>query len=72
MSESKGHRPGCPTCTRQVDGPGANRWFPFCSARCKDIDLAKWLRGEFRIPGRPVAAPPDGDGRAGETSDEDV
>ena len=27
-----------------------NAAFPFCSARCKTIDLGKWLNGEYRIP----------------------
>jgi hypothetical protein len=27
-----------------------NRAFPFCSERCKNIDLARWLNEEYRIP----------------------
>ena len=23
---------------------------PFCSQRCKDVDLGRWLRGDYRIP----------------------
>jgi hypothetical protein len=26
---------------------------PFCSKRCADLDLAKWLKGEYAIPGAP-------------------
>ncbi|RTM07131.1 MAG: DNA gyrase inhibitor YacG, partial [Hyphomicrobiales bacterium] len=26
--------------------------YPFCSARCKDIDLNRWLKGAYVIPGR--------------------
>ena len=26
-------------------------WVPFCSQRCKDVDLGRWLRGDYRIPG---------------------
>ena len=41
----------CPICNRPVaPGPG-NRSFPFCSDRCRLIDLSKWLGGEYRIPG---------------------
>ncbi len=25
-------------------------WVPFCSQRCKDVDLGRWLRGDYRIP----------------------
>jgi len=28
--------------------------FPFCSARCREIDLGKWLTGQYVIPGRAV------------------
>ena len=34
-------------------------WGPFCSERCKLLDLARWVDGEFRIAGDPVA--PDAD-----------
>jgi len=42
----------CPICSKQADLPPANRWFPFCSSRCKTIDLAKWLNEEYRVPAR--------------------
>jgi endogenous inhibitor of DNA gyrase (YacG/DUF329 family) len=40
----------CPICRRPVpdDGPGASLR-PFCSERCKKIDLAAWLDGAYRI-----------------------
>ena len=31
-------------------------WAPFCSQRCKDVDLGQWLRGDYRIP---ADRPPD-------------
>jgi endogenous inhibitor of DNA gyrase (YacG/DUF329 family) len=34
---------------------------PFCSARCKAVDLGRWLAGDYRIPGRPAELDP-GDG----------
>ena len=40
----------CPICSRPRDA----KFKPFCSKRCADIDLAKWLRGEYSIPGAPV------------------
>jgi endogenous inhibitor of DNA gyrase (YacG/DUF329 family) len=39
-----------------------NRAFPFCSPRCKLLDLGKWLDEDYRIPG-PRAG--DGDERPG-------
>ncbi len=36
-----------------------NRAYPFCSARCRLIDLSKWLGGEYRIAGQRLG---DGDG----------
>ena len=46
-------RPGdagaCPICGKPRDA--ALR--PFCSKRCKDLDLARWLTGDYAIPGAP-------------------
>jgi uncharacterized protein len=45
----------CPICNRPISpeaAAGINR--PFCSARCKTIDLGGWLTGAYRI-GRPIA-----------------
>lgn len=42
----------CPIC-QEPSGPSAeNRSFPFCSQRCKVIDLGKWLSGDYRVPVR--------------------
>jgi uncharacterized protein len=41
--------PGCPICGR----PSQERYRPFCSRRCADVDLARWLRGTYAIPGEP-------------------
>ena len=38
----------CPECDR----PSAREFFPFCSARCKDVDLHRWLSGAYAIPVR--------------------
>ena len=43
----------CPTCGKAVPIPPENeplRWFPFCSQRCKLIDLGRWLDGKYQIP----------------------
>jgi hypothetical protein len=34
--------------------PAVARYKPFCSARCADIDLGRWLKGSYVIPGEPV------------------
>jgi len=41
----------CPTCNKPVEITG-NPFRPFCSERCKLIDLGKWAGGQFRIPKR--------------------
>ena len=42
----------CPICGK----PGADTMRPFCSRRCADVDLARWLGGTYRIP---TDVPPD-------------
>jgi uncharacterized protein len=39
----------CPTCRTAVTYAG-NPDRPFCSARCRLLDLAKWATEEYRIP----------------------
>lgn len=41
----------CPICGRPALLRPANRSHPFCSDRCRLIDLGKWLGEEYRIPG---------------------
>ena len=36
----------CPECGR----PSARDTYPFCSTRCKDVDLNRWLTGAYVIP----------------------
>ncbi len=38
----------CPECGR----PSARESYPFCSTRCKNIDLNRWLSGGYAIPVR--------------------
>ena len=40
----------CPICQKPADP----KYRPFCSSRCADIDLARWLRGDYVIPGSAV------------------
>jgi endogenous inhibitor of DNA gyrase (YacG/DUF329 family) len=41
----------CPICGRTVEGAdrAALPFFPFCSARCKTIDLGRWLDERYRL-----------------------
>jgi hypothetical protein len=43
----------CPICKKQVEEPAENQprgFFPFCSERCKLIDLGRWLDGKYQVP----------------------
>jgi endogenous inhibitor of DNA gyrase (YacG/DUF329 family) len=46
------HCPIC-QCLLAADAPR-----PFCSARCRQIDLARWLDGNYRIAGQPLDSAP--------------
>lgn len=37
----------CPICQKAED----SKFKPFCSKRCADIDLGRWLKGSYMIPG---------------------
>jgi hypothetical protein len=36
----------CPICKKRTE----ERYRPFCSKRCADVDLARWLSGAYAIP----------------------
>jgi endogenous inhibitor of DNA gyrase (YacG/DUF329 family) len=40
----------CPICANAVAPRSDNAAFPFCSPRCKLIDLGKWLSEDYRVP----------------------
>ena len=42
----------CPICNKD----SVERYKPFCSARCADVDLARWMGGRYAIP---AEDPPD-------------
>jgi endogenous inhibitor of DNA gyrase (YacG/DUF329 family) len=42
----------CPTCGKPVAWIPEERWRPFCSERCKLIDLGQWAEERYRIPSR--------------------
>jgi uncharacterized protein len=41
----------CPECGK----PANPATLPFCSPRCRDVDLNRWLSGSYVVPGRPEA-----------------
>lgn len=49
----------CPTCGRRIPWSTDNPWRPFCSERCRLIDLGEWLSESHRIPGETL--PPEDD-----------
>jgi len=50
----------CPTCNKRVEWED-NPFRPFCSERCKLIDLGRWVDEEYRVPGKPVISEPRDD-----------
>jgi hypothetical protein len=51
MNETAKPGAGCPICGRKPEA----RLRPFCSRRCADVDLGRWLTGIYRAPGEAVA-----------------
>lgn len=55
MSAASGpNRQSCPAC----GAPTEARYRPFCSRRCADLDLWRWLGGAYRVPTREQAPAP--------------
>jgi hypothetical protein len=49
----------CPRCGKETESAG-NPFRPFCSERCKTIDLGNWIQGSYRIPTRDADEQEDG------------
>ena len=45
-SGKAGQKGGCAICGKPVDA----KFRPFCSERCRQVDLHRWLSGTYRIP----------------------
>ena len=43
----------CPTCRRPVEWSEQSTYRPFCSDRCRLIDLGAWLTEQHKIPEEP-------------------
>ncbi len=65
----------CPICKTEVDESTAGKrgsTFPFCSDRCRTIDLARWLDGKYQIPVTPDdESHGEGASEAPDTDDDD-
>jgi endogenous inhibitor of DNA gyrase (YacG/DUF329 family) len=55
----------CAECGKPVEA----RFVPFCSTRCQQIDLGRWLKGDYVIPG---AASEPGGSAPPQAGDEDA
>lgn len=44
----------CPTCAKADTWQPSNRYKPFCSERCKLIDLGAWADESRRVAGEPI------------------
>jgi len=53
----------CPICSKPAD----QNYQPFCSKRCADVDLNRWLSGGYAIPGASVEEDEDGPSSPPET-----
>jgi endogenous inhibitor of DNA gyrase (YacG/DUF329 family) len=40
----------CPACGKNAPFDPSNRWRPFCSERCRLVDLGAWAEEAYRIP----------------------
>jgi len=49
----------CPNCGAQVEWVAENRYRPFCSARCKGIDLGAWASEKYRVEAAEEKLPDD-------------
>ena len=47
----------CPICGKPVEAA----YRPFCSRRCADVDLQRWLRGAYAVPAEEDESGPDAD-----------
>ncbi len=61
----------CPICNRPAVPRPGNRSYPFCSDRCRLIDLSKWLGEEYRIAGPRIGDEASEDGRGAPPPDEE-
>ena len=59
MQNPKGQIVHCPTCGKEVPWKKSENFKPFCSERCKLIDLGEWVMEEKVIPGETMLSEDD-------------
>jgi endogenous inhibitor of DNA gyrase (YacG/DUF329 family) len=64
--------PACPICKRTAAPRSTNVAFPFCSTRCKQVDLGQWLDEAYRLPADDAALDGDLEGGAEKPKLEDA
>ena len=57
--------PTCPICKRASE----EKFRPFCSKRCADVDLGRWFNEDYAVPA--VEPPDDWDGQIRDADDDD-
>jgi len=59
----------CPICDKSFAAPSLAElpFFPFCSERCRLVDLGRWIDGAYAVPGPEVPSEP----KPGEDVEED-
>ena len=65
MLATMAFRPRCPSCREPVVWEG-NPDRPFCSERCRLIDLGAWASERYRVPGEAAEPDPGDDDSSGE------
>lgn len=55
----------CPICHKKVEWEG-NAFRPFCSERCKLVDLGNWATESYRVPSKPDEEDEDPPGKPAE------
>jgi len=60
MGDRKAPLVACPHCGAPALFAPENKWRPFCSERCRTVDLGNWASETYRIPD-PVAQPSEDD-----------
>ncbi len=51
----------CPTCRREIAYTTRNPWRPFCSERCRRLDLGAWASERYRVAAPPAEESDPGD-----------
>ena len=61
MSQQQILTVACPTCKKVVAWVAEEKFKPFCSQRCKLIDLGDWATEAHKIPGQALSTDADSD-----------